>query len=93
MLPPPLITVPFLATFLLYSWQHRRIDRERRGFKVAAGRMIVATIGAIGALGDPRYRCHPGRVWRLSWGVVRISVASFTGAYCLLRCLAPRATG
>ena len=57
--PPRFINVPFLPTFLLYSWQHCRIDPEWHELKVAAGRMTVATTGA---LGHPHYGRHPGRV-------------------------------
>jgi len=87
---PPFIIAPFLATFLFYSWRHRGIDPARQGFNGAAGRMTVATIGAFG---QARYGRNPGRVWRLSLGRVRISVASFAGACCLLRHVAPRKSG
>jgi len=84
--PTRFINVPFLATFLLYSWQHCGIDPARHGIKVATGWMTAA---AIGALGDPHCGRHRGRVWRVSC----VSVASFAGAYCPLRRLAPRETG
>ena len=58
--PPPLIILPFLAIFMSKARRHRRIDPERRGLNVAAGRMTVATIGG---LGDPRDHRYRGRVW------------------------------
>jgi hypothetical protein len=58
--PPPLIILPLLAIFMSNAPQHRRIDPERGGLNVAAGRMTVATIGGIGDSRDHRY---PGRVW------------------------------
>jgi hypothetical protein len=90
MLLPARIIVPCLVTFPLYSWQHRRVDPKRRSLNVVAGRMTVANVGL---LGDLLYRRHPGRVSRLYRRMVRISVASFAGAYCLLWRLAPCETG
>lgn len=89
MLTPPQIIVPFLATFAWYWWQYRLVDPGRRGLNVVAGHKTRATVGA---LGDPLWRRHTGRVWRVSRWIVRISVASSAGTYCLLRRLAPRET-
>jgi hypothetical protein len=85
MAPPPRMIVPFLTTFLLYPWQCHRVDPEQRRLN---GKVGQATVVTINAFRDRLYRAYRVRAGRVSWGMVRFSIASFSGAYYLLRRLA-----
>ncbi len=82
MAPPPLLILPILAIFILDFWQYDRIVDVRRPRNARAGVMTVATIGAFGG---PLHLHYRRRDWRVSWGMVCLPVASFAGAYHLLR--------
>jgi hypothetical protein len=89
MVPTPLIILPFLATFILCSWQYYRIDPKRRLLNARAGLMIIATASAFGY---PIFLFYYPDAWRVSWGMFCISVASLATSYYLLRRMPPRET-
>jgi hypothetical protein len=86
MSPPPLIILPARAKLMLDFWQHCRVDPVRRLRNAGAVEMTVATIGSFGA---PLYRHYRPRHWRLSWGMVCVSLAWFAGAYLVARRVPP----
>ncbi len=86
----PLIVVPFLSPFMLYSLHHGCVDPEWRRLDGRAGRTAIATIGSPGNACFCRYRARAGR---MSWGMVCTSLVLFAGGYDQLRRLAPCETG
>lgn len=90
MAPPPLVILPIPARFIVSSWQYHRIDPERWRLNGRVGRM---TGPSICAFGDLLYLAYGVRAGGVSWGMVCISVLSFTGPYYLLRRDAPCETG
>lgn len=90
MVQPSLIILSALPTVMLDLRQYDRIDPVRRLRHPKAGMMTVATIGAFGG---PLYHHNRMRDWRVSWGMVCLSAASFAGAYHLLRRVPRRGAG
>lgn len=87
MVPKPLIILPFLAAFVLLTWQYYRIDPLRRVFNLR-GLMMIAAVGA--AFGYPIYDFLYPEDSRMSWVFLGLALLWVIASWYLLRRVPPR---